>query len=405
MRRFFDPRAVTIAVLILLAVTGLILRSRVPGPGPETLPGLVQEVSPAEFPVFSDAVLQTQGLKTAVERTLKRLSAMKESKMFSWAGGRVSAAELKATLQEFMALLEQGLSAEEFKAEAVLRFHVYRVQRCGEREVSPVYPVLVTGYFQPELKASLQKASGFSYPLYGIPDDLVRIELRQFDIRLPDRTLWARVEDKKAVPYYTREEIDSGEVRLKAPVLAYLSSPVDGLMLHIQGSGLLKFPDNSSRYVHFAGSNGRPYGSLAKWLIKKGWLRPEDADWPGIRAWAESHPDEFQQALTANPRYIFFQWERAGPVGSLGAVLVPMRSAALDPVSFPPGALCFLDIPGEPAAGSREWSFQGFVLNQDRGSAIKGPCRVDLYCGEGDKAGDLAGTLRHRADMFIFIRK
>ncbi len=406
-RRFFDPRAVTIAVLLILSVTGLVLRSRGPVPGPERpLVQVIQEVKPDELPVFSDTVFHAPGLKTVIKRTLTRLSRMDESVSFSWAGGHITAAELKATLREFLAVLEKGGPARTLRREFAHRFRIYRVTGCGpEDRGTSGLPVLLTGYFQPELKASLDKAPGFTYPLYGIPEDLLSIDLRLFDPSLPDTRLWARVAGKKVLPYYTREEIDSGAIRLRAPVLAWLASPVDGLMLHIQGSGLLRFQNGKSRYIHFAASNGRAYGSLAKWLIKRGWLRPEDADWPGIRAWAENHPARFRQALSANPRYIFFQWEKAGPVGSLGTVLVPMRSAAMDPDVYPPGAVCFLNIPGEPAAGSVKWNFQGFVLNQDRGSAIKGPCRVDLYCGEGEKAGGLAGTLRHRGDMYIFLKK
>ena len=37
--------------------------------------------------------------------------------------------------------------------------------------------------------------------------------------------------------------------------------------------------------------------------------------------------------------------------------------------------------------------FSRFVLDQDTGSAMKGPGRVDIFWGTGDKAGEEAGTV------------
>lgn len=406
LRRLADPRAVVIVVLVGLATAGLVMHMKRPAEKPVRPP--IQEVTRVsidELPALADEIIHAKGLKKAADRTLERLSRMDDRKIISWAGGNLTVADMKAATREFIDLLNQDSSAETFRKELARRFQIYRVTGCGSEARPAPHPVLVTGYFQPELRASHEKTKAFTYPLYGLPDDLLRIDLKLFDPALPDRRLWARVAGRNVVPYYSRQEIDGGGIQIKAPVLAWLASPVDGLMLHIQGSGLLRFGNDDTRYIHFAASNGRPYGSLAKWLIKKGWLRPEDADWPGIRAWAERHPKKFRQALKANPRYIFFQWEKDGPVGSLGTILVPMRSAAMDPAVFPPGVIGLLNIPGEPAAGAEQWSFTGFVLNQDRGSAIKGPCRVDLYCGEGEEAGKLAGRLRHRGDLYIFLKK
>jgi len=36
---------------------------------------------------------------------------------------------------------------------------------------------LVTGYYEPILKARRARASGFRYPIYGVPDDLVVVDL------------------------------------------------------------------------------------------------------------------------------------------------------------------------------------------------------------------------------------
>ncbi|MCK4425634.1 MAG: transglycosylase, partial [Deltaproteobacteria bacterium] len=129
------------------------------------------------------------------------------------------------------------------------------------------------------------------------------------------------------------------------------------------------------------------------------------ADWPGIRAWAQENPEEFRKAYAANPRYIFFRWEKEGPIGTLGEVLTPMRSVALDHKIYPPGILCFLQVPmpvSRSINGGAE-IFQGFVCNQDTGSAIKGPHRLDLYCGEGDEAGYVAGRLKAPGSLYLLL--
>ena len=350
-----------------------------------------------------DGAFEDSALALALRRTVERLSLMEPQRTFRWAGGTITAGALRHALEQFLEISAEAGNLQEFRRRVQDLFEVYRVRSCDSSGEAPQHPVLVTGYFQPELQASLTPGQGFTYPLYGVPEDMLLIDLRLFDSALPSRRLVGRADGSRVVPYYTRSEIDSGELKINAPVLAWLSSPVDGLMLHIQGSGLLKFQDGSRRYIHFAASNGRSYGSIGRWLVKKGWLSLENADWPGIRDWAMKHPERFRKALEANPRYIFFKWEREGPVGSLGTVLVPMRSVALDQGRFPPGALCLLDVQATGGAGVNGWSFRSFVLNQDRGSAIKGPCRVDLYCGHGEKAGEIAGRLRHRGDLYVLM--
>lgn len=394
-----------ISLLIVIAVAGLILRTERNRHKPAGARNTILTEVPVSALPLSSSPQDIAGLKRAVKRTLHCMKDMSDSRTISWAGGTVTAGCLKDTLRAFLTILGQNLSVREFKERLSAKFRLYRVTRCGPESPASNRPVLFTGYFQPELPASTERNRDFTYPIYGVPDDLLKIDLKLFSQTLPPITLYGRVAGRQVLPYYTREEIDGGSITLPAPVLAWLASPVDGLMLHIQGSGLLKFANGDRRYIHFAASNGHPYGSLGRWLIKKGWLSPEDADWPGIRQWAYTHPQQFRQALGANPRYIFFRWEERGPVGSLGAVLVPMRSVALDTGLFPAGALCFIDVPQVHVTGKDTSGLRRFVLNQDRGNAIKGACRVDIYCGEGKKAGEMAGKLRHRGDMYILIKK
>jgi membrane-bound lytic murein transglycosylase A len=49
--------------------------------------------------------------------------------------------------------------------------------------------------------------------------------------------------------------------------------------------------------------------------------------------------------------------------------------------------------------------FSRFVLNQDTGEAIKGPGRVDLFCGSGDEAEMLAGSLKENGELYFLVKK
>jgi len=364
---------------------------------------LIEQVPSDQLPALKD-LKDKKGLQKAVSASLEYLEGRKNEEQIPWGNESVTIGTLEKTLKAFSKLLNQNLNQEDLQKEIRRLFIVYRVTGDVKGKVL-AGPVLVTGYFQPELEASLRADEEFSYPIYETPPDLIRIALNDFDSSLPRKTLWGRISGQSLIPYYTRADIDNGKKLKCASVLAWLQSPVDGLMLHIQGSGILCFQDESRRYIHYASSNGHPYHSIGRWLIDKGLLRKDQADWPGIRAWAQENPEEFRKAFAANPRYIFFRWEKEGPIGTLGEVLTPMRSVALDHKIYPPGILCFLQVPmpvSRSINGGAE-IFQGFVCNQDTGSAIKGPHRLDLYCGEGNEAGYVAGRLKAPGLLYLLL--
>jgi membrane-bound lytic murein transglycosylase A len=404
----------TIALWIFLigligALGGLVVLYRLfwlstpPVPVPLPVPLLIEQVPIEQLPAFED-LKDKKGLQKAVSASLEYLEKHKDEEQIPWGNESITVGTLKKTLKAFSRLLDQNLNHEDLQREIRRLFIVYRITG-DEKGRGSAGPFLVTGYFQPELAASLKADEEFSYPIYETPPDLIRIALHDFDSSLPRETLYGRVSRQSLIPYYTRADIDNGRKLKCAGVLAWLKSPLDGLMLHIQGSGVLQFQDESRRYIHYASSNGHPYHSIGRWLIDNRLLRKDKADWPGIRAWAQENPEEFRKAFAANPRYIFFKWEKEGPIGTLGEVLTPMRSVALDHKIYPPGALCFLQVPmpvSRPVHGGAG-IFQGFVCNQDTGSAIKGPHRLDLYCGEGDEAGHLAGRLKAPGSLYLLL--
>ena len=106
--------------------------------------------------------------------------------------------------------------------------------------------------------------------------------------------------------------------------------------------------------------------------------------------------------LAVNPSYVFFREvpdDASGPVGSLGVPLTPERSIAVDPRAVPLGAPVFLATT-EPNAPQ---PMRRLVFAQDTGSAIKGAVRADLYFGSGPAAGDRAGRMKQRGELWVLL--
>ena len=122
----------------------------------------------------------------------------------------------------------------------------------------------------------------------------------------------------------------------------------------------------------------------------------------GIRRWIAAHPEEEARVLNANPRFIFFRVLHGQPVGSLAVPLTAGRTIATDPAVYPPGALAYVRVPPNDAGGpGRDRGLDRLVLNQDRGAAIRGPGRVDVFFGAGSDAEEVAGRTKTRGDLYF----
>jgi membrane-bound lytic murein transglycosylase A len=258
---------------------------------------------------------------------------------------------------------------------------------------------LVTGYYEPVLAGSRTRNEADRYPVYGRPDDLVTVDLASQYPELRRFRLRGRIEGRRLVPYWSRAEIDGGDAGFSAPVIAWVADPVELFFLQIQGSGQIRLASGERLRVGYADQNGYPYRSLGRALIDQGELQPEQASMQGIKAWAFAHPDRLQQALNANPSYVFFR-ERAAegdPVGTLGAPLSAGYALAVDARFLPLGAPVYLATTFPLSATPLE----RLVMAQDTGGAIRGPLRADFYWGSGEEAGALAGRMRQPGRLWL----
>lgn len=361
-----------------------------------------EQLAEGEIPKFEDD-LDLQSLKTALEKSLSFYERVPADRTYTLGNLQIRADRLKASLLEFLKLLEMQRLDPASIAKA---FHVYRA--CSK---APSDNPLVTGYYEPILEGRLERDEHFGYPLYGLPQDLLTIDLSAFDpARFSGERLLGRLKENRVLPYYTRSEIDGKKTLEKSGLqLVWLQDPVDAFFLHVQGSGRIKLSEGNFRRVGYAGTNGRPYRSIGKFLIEKGYMSSEEVTLQSIRAYLREHPDLRDEVLGYNESYIFFRWVDEGPVGSLNVVLTAGRSIATDTRYHPRGALAFLETE-KPRLDSNEkivgWEpLHRWVLNQDTGGAIKGVGRVDLFCGSGEAAERIAGRLKRTGKLYFFIKK
>ncbi len=258
-----------------------------------------------------------------------------------------------------------------------------------------------TAYFEPSYPASETKTAEFSAPVLARPADLVTVDLGAFRDDLAGDRIAGAVEGGALKPYPDHAAINAGALDGRTHVLAFMR-PTDLLFLQIQGSGRLKIGDRDIR-VGYDGHNGWKYVAVGKTLIDQGALSRETVSMQTIRDWLAGAPEaDARRVRESNPSYIFFRPlddladPALGPLGADGAQLTPMVSLAVDPRFTPLGAPVWIDIEGADP-------LRRLMIAQDRGGAIKGPVRGDLYAGSGDAAGDVAGGFNRMGTMTVLL--
>ena len=176
------------------------------------------------------------------------------------------------------------------------RFTAWKIQD-GARDSG-----LITGYYEPALAGSRTQSQRYAYPLYGVPPDLVSLNLGgargtgtvvarkvsasrlalvpgamnpgpgQIMVSLADfpadsrGILKGRIDNGRLLPYYTRAEIAEGKGMSQSQVLAWVDDPVALFFLQIQGAGRIQLEDGSQLRVGVGDNNGYGYQSIGRWL-------------------------------------------------------------------------------------------------------------------------------------------
>ena len=274
----------------------------------------------------------------------------------------------------------------------------------------PAREGLFTGYYEPELMAARQRHGPYQTPVYGVPDDLVTVDLRQFRNAWKNERIAGRIDGHSLVPFPSRAEIDAAGLA-KAPVLFYAADPVAVFFLHIQGSGRVVFEDGTRARVAYAAQNGRPYTAIGRTLIAEGAIPRESVSLQSIRAWLKAHPQDARRVMETNQSYVFFKElplgdPELGSAGAEGVSLTPRASLAVDLRFHPLGAPFFVAASApDPDAGKPDHAFERLLIAQDTGGAIRGAVRGDVFWGFGADAQAIAGRMKAQGTLFVLLPK
>ena len=270
-------------------------------------------------------------------------------------------------------------------------FTAYQVSAGGARHG------LFTGYYEPLIKGSRTKHDAYQTPVYGLPADLVRVDLSQFDPKFTGEHVSGKLDGHRLAPYPTRAEINAHGIA-NSQILFWCDDPVALFFLQIQGSGRVQFDSGESERIAYAGENGRPYTAIGRVLIKEGALTRENVSLASIRDWLKAHPGRAQSVMEADQSFIFFEEKPVGDVelgasGTLGVALTPDASLAID---------TRINVLGAPYYVATD-SVKSLLIGQDTGGAIRGPVRGDVFFGFGDKAESQAGSMKDNGDMYALL--
>ncbi|MBS0453315.1 MAG: MltA domain-containing protein [Proteobacteria bacterium] len=335
---------------------------------------------------------------------------------------------------------------------------------------------VVTGYFEPEIQGSRNYAPPYIYPVYGQPEDMLFLDARKLppgdgtvaarvqgrqvtvqtglstrDMGAPglyaldtstitrdtlDRKIRLRIDGRRLLPYYTREEIETRGAP-NAKVLAFVSSATALYEMQIQGSGRIRLPNGEIVRVAYAEQNGQPFrptlaqnkqGKAETAVRTRGGAIELDPDDVGdddvvdtsvvrVRGFTLARPESSGAVVVPgrkpagavtgsgikDPSYVFFKEsassDAGGPVGAFGVPLQPGRSIAVDPRSTPLGYPVFVSTK-QPGTGT---PLQRLTVAQDTGGAIRGAVRADYFFGNGQQAATQARRMKERGQLWILL--
>lgn len=345
---------------------------------------------PSKIPDFTGACNDLSNLRTAINNSLSYLKKPSSKKYFPY--GDIRHKQAEDSLKAFAELIDSGYRGAQLNALIRDRFDVYSSVGCDDKGT-----VLYTGYYTPIFDGSKESSERFKYPLYSQPEDLVK--------NSEGITLGRRIVDGTA-PYPPRAEIESSGM-LKGKEIMWLGDPFEVYIAHVQGSAKIRQPDGSLIGIGYVANNGHEYKSIARQMVDDGKISKDQMNLSSMITYFKGHANEVPEYTGRNPRFVFFRIEDGPPRGSLNEPVTTLRTIATDKSIFPRACMAFVSTTLPRAVGTDvlQEPYSGFVLDQDTGGSIRAPGRCDVYMGQGDSAGRLAGqTYREGRLYYLFIK-
>ncbi|MBD2242842.1 murein transglycosylase A [Nostoc sp. FACHB-888] len=295
---------------------------------------------------------------------------------------------VRRSLVRFRQLVVSSKSAAQLQAAVRREFVFYQsVGNDGKGTVK------FTAYYEPIYTASRVKTAIYKYPLYRLP---------------PNFSQWPKPHPKR-IDLEGKDGLKGNKSKLRGLELLWFRDRLDAYMVHIQGSAQIKLTNGKTTSIGYAGGTDYPWTSIGRELAKDGKLPLQGLTMPRLISYFRGKPQELSNYLPRWERFVFFQETSGRPAtGSIHVPVTAERSIATDKSLMPPGALALIynSFPYPVTGGKLEKRIVSrFVLDQDTGSAIKGPGRVDYFMGSGKLAGDRAGITGGNGSLYYLLLK
>ncbi len=326
----------------------------------------------------------------SIDNSLRYLETPAATKAYqNYAVQGISRDRVRRSLVRFRQLVNTSRSAGELQAAVKKEFAFY--QSIGKDNKGTVQ---FTGYYEPIYQASRQQTAEFKYPLYKLPADFSSWKDPQ-----PERLMLEGADG-----------LQGSKSSLAGNEIFWMRDRFEAILVQIQGSAELNLTDGTKTTVGFAGGTNFAYSSIGKELAKDGKVTPSQLTLPGIIRYFQENPKELDVYIPRYKRFIFMKETFKGEaMGSINVPVTADRSIATDKSMMPPGALAlvYTELP-YATSGSRSIQqklVSRYVLDQDTGSAITGPGRVDYFMGTGKIAGDRAGVTGGPGQLYYLLLK
>ncbi|NET02125.1 MAG: murein transglycosylase A [Sphaerospermopsis sp. SIO1G2] len=330
-----------------------------------------------------------KALLTSIDHSLRYLETNTAKEIYAkYPIPEITLDRVRRSLLRFRQILVSSRSAKELRAAVHREFVFYQsIGNDGKGTVK------FTAYYSPVYEASRVRTSVYKYPLYQVP---------------PDFKEWEKPHPKR-VELEGKDGLLGKKSKLSGLEMLWFSDRFTPYMIHIQGSATIKLTNGKTTSVGFAGGTDYPWTSIGRELAKDGKLPLSGLTMPKLISYFRNNPKEMNNYLPRWERFVFFrETNNAAPRGSINVPVTAERSIATDKSLMPPGALALINNSFPFPAGRgrlRNRRVDRFVLDQDTGSAIKGPGRVDYFMGVGKLAGDRAGITGGRGSLYYLLLK
>ena len=403
MRKNLTLLALSLGIALINPLSSVV--AQVPTSQPVTIP-VTPKVPPALEPINLETVCtpqnclgldeqlwgkqgDKQALLSSIDNSLRYLETNKAIAIYqTYPIKEITLNRVRRSLLRFRQLVVSSQSAAELQAAVRREFVFYQsVGNDGKGTVK------FTAYYEPVYTASRVRTSVYKYPLYRLPSDFQK---------------WPKPHPKR-VDLEGKNGLLGDKSKLRGLEILWFSNRLDPYMVHIQGSAQIKLTNGRRTSVGYAGGTDYAWTSIGKELAKDGKLPLSGLTMPKLISYFRQNPKELSNYLPRWERFVFFEETNGTP--ATGSILVPVtaeRSIATDKSLMPPGALALIinSFPYPTNRGKLESRLVNrFVLDQDTGSAIKGPGRVDYFMGSGNLAGDRAGISGGNGLLFYLLLK